>query len=141
MLKTKLIHPEILSALASSGHGSRVLIADGNYPIVSGSSPESKHVYLNLAPGVVTTIDVLRALVDVIPIEEAAVMMPESGLEPGIFDEFRELLPIEISLKPLGRGEFYRIAQDRNTTLVIATGEQRTFANILLGIGVVAEQY
>jgi L-fucose mutarotase len=139
MLKTKLIHPEILSALASSGHGSRVLIADGNYPIVSGSSPEAQHVYLNLAPGVVSVIDVLRALVAVIPIEAAAVMMPESASEPGIFGEFRELLPQDISLKPLGREEFYSTARDCNTTLVIATGEQRTFANILLGIGVVAD--
>lgn len=32
MLKTKIIHPDILAALARAGHGSRVLIADGNYP-------------------------------------------------------------------------------------------------------------
>ncbi len=33
MLKTKLTHPEILQALARAGHGSRVLIADGDYPV------------------------------------------------------------------------------------------------------------
>ena len=29
MLKTSLLHPEILSALGSNGHGSRLLIATG----------------------------------------------------------------------------------------------------------------
>ena len=32
MLKTNLLHPEILSALGSNGHGSMLLIADGNFP-------------------------------------------------------------------------------------------------------------
>jgi L-fucose mutarotase/ribose pyranase (RbsD/FucU family) len=31
MLKTHLLHPEILSALAASGHFSQVLIADGKF--------------------------------------------------------------------------------------------------------------
>ena len=36
MLKTKLLHPEILAVLGSNGHGSRVLVADGNYPFATG---------------------------------------------------------------------------------------------------------
>ncbi|HOS03406.1 MAG TPA: RbsD/FucU domain-containing protein, partial [Candidatus Hydrogenedentes bacterium] len=32
MLKQRLIHPEILDALAAAGHGSKILITDGNYP-------------------------------------------------------------------------------------------------------------
>ena len=32
MLKGKLIHPDIMAALALCGHGDKVLIADGNYP-------------------------------------------------------------------------------------------------------------
>lgn len=38
MLKTELLHPEVLEALGTSGHGSRVLIADGNYPFATGSN-------------------------------------------------------------------------------------------------------
>lgn len=33
MLKGKLIHPDIMAALALCGHGDKVLIADGNYPL------------------------------------------------------------------------------------------------------------
>jgi len=39
MLKTRLLHPEILQALGSSGHGGQVLIADGNYPFSTGAAP------------------------------------------------------------------------------------------------------
>jgi L-fucose mutarotase/ribose pyranase (RbsD/FucU family) len=35
MLKGTLIHPQILEALGRAGHGSQILIADGNYPIAT----------------------------------------------------------------------------------------------------------
>ncbi len=138
MLKTKLLHPEILAALGGAGHGSKVLIADGNYPFGTGSHPNVAHVYLNLAPGLVTVTDVLRVLAETIPIEAAEVMLPASGPEPTIFAEFRQILPADLALQPLGRFEFYDAARSTNTALVIATGEQRIYANILLTIGVVA---
>ncbi len=136
MLKTKLLHPEILAALGGAGHGSKVLIADGNFPFGTGANPVAKRVYLNLAPGLVTVTDVLRVLVEAIPIEAAEVMLPASGPEPSIFAEFRDLLP-GLDLKPLGRFEFYDMACERDVTLVITTGEQRIYANLLLTIGVV----
>ena len=51
MLKTKLLHPEILRVLGSSGHFSQILIADGNYPFISRSGPRATTVYLNLMAG------------------------------------------------------------------------------------------
>jgi L-fucose mutarotase len=136
MLKTKLLHPEILAALGGAGHGSKVLIADGNFPFGTGANPAAKRVYLNLAPGLVTVTDVLKVLVEAIPIEAAEVMLPASGPEPSIFAEFRDLLP-GLELKPLGRFEFYDTARERDVMLVISTGEQRIYANLLLTIGVV----
>ena len=136
MLKTKLLHPEILAALGGAGHGSKVLIADGNFPFGTGANPAAKRVYLNLAPGLVTATDVLKVLVEAIPIEAAEVMLPATGPEPSIFAEFRDLLP-GLDLKPLGRFEFYDTARERDVMLVIATAEQRIYANLLLTIGVV----
>jgi len=137
MLRTKLLHPQILSALGGAGHGTKVLIADGNFPFGTGAHPAAQRVYLNLAPGMLKVTDVLRVLVEAIPIEAAEVMLPATGPEPAIFDEFRALLPKEIALKPLGRFEFYDAARQPDTALVIATGEQRVYANLLLTIGVV----
>ncbi len=136
MLKTRLLHPEILAALGGVGHGSKVLIADGNFPFSTGANPAAQRVYLNLAPGLVTATDVLKVLVEAVPVEAAEVMQPPSG-EPPIFSEFRAILPDNMELKKLGRFEFYDVARERDTTLVIATGEQRIYANILLTVGVV----
>ena len=50
MLKGKLIHPDIMAALALCGHGDKVLIADGNYPLDSKTG-QAETVYLGLTPG------------------------------------------------------------------------------------------
>ena len=136
MLKYRLLHPEILAALGTAGHGARVLIADGNYPFATKSHPNARRVYLNLAPDLLRATDVLATLADAIPIEAAHVMVPEGGNEPAIFAEFRALLP-GLELSTLGRFAFYDAACGPDLALVIATGERRIYANILLTIGVV----
>jgi L-fucose mutarotase len=136
MLKTRLLHPEILRALGEAGHGARVLIADGNYPLVTRSNPGARRVFLNLAPGQLTVTDVLDVVAEAIPVEAAHVMGPSDDSEPSIFADFRRLLP-GTELQRLGRFEFYDLAHGADTTLAIATGEQRIYANILLTIGVV----
>ena len=51
--------------------------------------------------------------------------------------DFRTLLPDDVELTPLERFTFYDEARKDDCCLVIATGEQRIYANILLTIGVV----
>ncbi|HET9598761.1 MAG TPA: RbsD/FucU family protein [Anaeromyxobacteraceae bacterium] len=137
MLRSRLLHPEISRVLGGAGHGSKVLIADGNYPFGTGAHPAAARVYLNLAPGLVNATDVLAVLAEAIPIEAAEVMVPPAGGEPPIFGEFRRILGPEQPLRPLGRAEFYAAARGADTALVVATGERRIYANVLLTIGVV----
>ena len=85
MIDAKLIHPQILSALGSAGHGSTILIPDGNYPFETGANPLAERVYLNLAPGMVTVTDVLEAVLSVTPVEAAHVMARHDGAEPSIY--------------------------------------------------------
>jgi L-fucose mutarotase len=136
VLKYQLLHPEILRGLAEAGHGAQVLIADGNYPLATRSHPSARRIYLNLAPDLVRVTDVLKVLVNAIPLESAHVMMPEKGPEPAIFAEFRQQLP-GIELESLGRFEFYAAAGGPDVAVAIATGEGRVYANLLLTIGVV----
>lgn len=136
MLKTQLTHPEILSTLGRLGHGSMVLIADGNFPFASHTNPSAAKVYLNLRPGQVSATDVLETLLSAIPVEAAHVMQPNDGSTPGIFSEFSALLP-EQELQRVERFAFYNMARQSEVGLVIATGEARIYANILLTIGVV----
>ena len=87
MLKGTLIHPDIVAALALCGHGDKVLIADGNYPLASKTG-EAETVYLGLTPGMPTVTDVLAAIQSVVEIEKAEVMEPADGTVPEVFGEF-----------------------------------------------------
>lgn len=136
MLKGRLLHPGILEALGEAGHGSKVLIADGNFPLATHSNPAAKRVFLNLAPGMLTVTDIVDVLLDAIPIEAIQVMAPDSGGEPPIHEEIRQLMP-GVPLQRLGRFDFYDAAQGSDVALAIATGEQRIYANVLITIGVV----
>jgi L-fucose mutarotase len=150
MLKGRLVHPELLRALGAAGHGAKVLLADGNYPVGTKAPAGASRIYLNLAPGIVSVTDVLRVLITAIPIEASEVMVPDEGPEPPVFEEFRALLREATTLasaaagggtphvlKPLGRFAFYDAACEPDVAVVVATGEQRIYANVLLTIGVV----
>jgi L-fucose mutarotase len=136
LLKYRLLQPDILAALGAAGHGGRVLLADGNYPLATGTRDGARRVYLNLAPDRLRVTDVLEVLIDAVPFEAAHVMQPDAGPEPAIFAEFRSMLPA-LRLEPLERFAFYDAARGRDLTLAIATGERRIYANLLLTIGVV----
>ena len=68
MLKTSVLHPEILAALASAGHRSKILISDGNYPHSTRSKPRAKIVWANFVPGVVDAVTVLKMICDLVPV-------------------------------------------------------------------------
>lgn len=138
MLKYRLLHPQLLGALGRAGHGSRILIADSNYPHVTGTPPHAERVFLNVAPGVLSATEVLKILCDAIPVETAYIMLMADGQAAPIVAEFRALLPAEVEFKPLERFAYYEAVKSPDTLLVIATGEQRLYANLLLVVGVVA---
>ncbi len=162
MLKQKLLHPELLRILGRLGHGSKILIADGNYPFATTLGPNSELVSLNLSPGCVNCSQVLDAIGSAVPIESVAMMGQPSSLDlnskseqtkklledhgedsicdPPIASNYREILSSndyagEITLLP--RFSFYDESRDTNVGLTIATGETEIYANILLTIGVV----
>jgi L-fucose mutarotase len=146
MLKAKLLQPEILHALAGAGHGSQILIADGNYPASTTLGPRAELVSLNLAPGNVTCTAVLEALVATIPIEAAAVMQydktgPYGRTEdPPIWAEFARIFNDsgnKLKFDRIDRFRFYDVAAEETVALTIQTGEQRIWANLLLTVGVV----
>jgi L-fucose mutarotase len=136
MLTGPLLHPEILAALGTAGHGSRILVADGNFPFATRGNPAARRVYLNLAPGLVGVPDVLRVLVETVPIEAAAVMISEQGSHLPIHAELEAALPAGTPLERLDRYAFYDAVDGRDLALIVATGELRTYANVLLTIGV-----
>ena len=137
MLKGNLLHPEILAALAGAGHGAKILVADANYPFSTHSQPNATHVYLNLAPGIVTVPKVVELIAEACPIESAAINVPANGEESEVAREVHRILK-GISIESLGRFEFYDAVRTPDLCLVVATGDTRIYSCALLTIGYIA---
>lgn len=125
MLYGPMTHPQFLRALAAAGHGSKILLADANYPHTTGVNPRCELVSLNLAPGLLDVSQVLDVLKRTIPIERAEIMTPAPDADPveiPIHDEFRAALP-GVEFGELSRWDFYDAARDENVGIIVATGE------------------
>lgn len=134
MLTGTLIHPLILSALGRSGHGSQVLISDGNFPHRTASPASAEKVYLNLAPGLLTVGQILAAVKTAIAVEAATVMAaPSDQPDPECFARYEQEL--SLPLTRLERFAFYEAARSPDVSLVIASGDTAHYANLLLTIG------
>jgi L-fucose mutarotase len=135
MLTIQLTHPPLLAALAAAGHGSKVLIADSNYPHATAHGPNATVVHLNVSRGLVSGPDTLAAIASVIHIESAAVMAPGEDFLP-VHDDYRRLLGADVPVTIMERFEFYEACRSNDLALLVATGEDRIYANVLLTIGV-----
>lgn len=144
MLKTSLTHPDILRIVAQAGHHSKILIADGNYPASTKRGPNAELVCLNLAPGVVTVAQVLRALVSAVPIDHVATMgiPPDDPYakfgEPPAWNDFRTILDqagTGLKLEPILKWDFYKHVESPDHVLTIQTADQALWANVLLTMG------
>ena len=145
MLKTTLLHPEILRVLAQAGHHARILIADGNYPASTKRGPQAVVVSLNLAPGIVTVTQVLRTLLTAIPIDhvntmgiDAADSYARQG-DPPVWDDYRAVLreaQLPLELVPVIKWDFYKQVESADHVLTIQTADQALWANVLLSVGV-----
>jgi L-fucose mutarotase len=145
MLKTQLIHPEILATIARGGHHSRILIADGNYPASSTMGPNAKLVSLQLMPGVPTVTQVLQAILATVPVERANTMDYERTgpyaltEDPPVWPQFRQAIKqagLKLELEPIEKWDFYKAVNNPDHILTIQTADQQRFANLLLTIGV-----
>src|ERR1044072_6473656 len=98
MLKTSLLHPEILRVVARAGHHAKILIADGNYPASTKRGPNVELISLNLTPGVVTVARVLLALLTAVPVNKVNTMgIPPDDpyarkAEPPAWNDYRAIL-------------------------------------------------
>ena len=144
MLKTTLLHPDILRVVARAGHHARILIADGNYPASTKRGPNAELVCLNLSPGIVTVTEVLTALLSAVPIEGINTMgIPSDDPyaakgEPTVWNEYRRVLAAsgsELPLVPILKWDFYKQVESSDHVLTIQTADQALWANVLLTIG------
>lgn len=136
MLKTPVIHPTIMEVLARSGHFAQVVIADGNLPVAAMTGPNSTTVHLNFRPGLLDALTVLEGILEVCPVQGAIVMEKPVEANAEIHDAFKKILG-DVTWDTMERWAFYDKIREPATTLIIQTGEQRRFANLILTVGVV----
>ncbi|ALJ06386.1 transporter [Pseudalgibacter alginicilyticus] len=136
MLKTQVIHPTILEVLARSGHFAQVVIADGNLPVAAMTGPNSTTVHLNFRPGILDAITVLEGVLQVCPIQGGIVMEKPAEANAEIHDAYKKMLG-NVTWNEMERWAFYDKIREPATTLIIQTGEQRRYANLILTVGVV----
>ena len=144
MLKTTLLHPDILRIVARGGHHSKILIADGNYPAATKKGPNAELVCLQLTPGVPTVSQVLRTLLGALPIDHVNTMgippddpYAQQG-DPPVWTEYRQIIAdsgTKLTLEPILKWDFYQHVESPDHILTIQTADQALWANVLLTLG------
>jgi L-fucose mutarotase len=144
MLKTTLLHPDILRLVARGGHHSKILIADGNYPAATKKGPNAELVCLQLTPGVPTVAQVLRALLSALPIDHVNTMgippddpYAQQG-DPPVWADYRKIIAesgAKLKLEPILKWDFYQHVESPDHILTIQTADQALWANVLLTLG------
>lgn len=141
---SKLLTGDLLKALCDMGHGDELVIADANFP---GERVARRLIRL---PGISGT-ELLRAIAPLIPLDAyspapALVMQLTDGdrakgmPDPAIWGEYeailREHYGEDTRVDTIERQAFYERA--KTAYLVIQTGEERIYGNLLLAKGVIA---
>lgn len=133
----KLISPELLKILCEMGHGDELVIADANFPSVTNGQRVVR------ADGISGTA-MLEAILQLIPLDtyapENMMLMQTSNGDPTptIWAEYEKIannLDSNVREAQIERYVFYERA--RKAFVVIATGEEAIYANIILKKGVI----
>ena len=138
----KILSPELLKVLCEMGHGDRIVIADGNFPVES----MGKGLKVVRMDGH-NACDVLEAILQLFPLDtyvEKPVnlmqVMPGDDVETPIWSEYEKLVSVADSRGGNAIGQIERFAfyeEAKKAYAIVATGESALYANIMLQKGVV----
>lgn len=134
-----LISPQLLKVLAEMGHGDEICIADGNFPAESMGKRVVRLDGHGIEP-------LLKAMLGLFPLDtfvERPVMLMQTadGSVPEIWNGYRDIIQSGAETEAftgfemIERFAFYERA--KNCYAVVATGESKLYANIILKKGVV----
>ena len=137
---SKILTGDVLKALCDMGHGDELVLADANFPGQSVADANGA-VFVRL-PGIPVS-EVLEAIMPLFPLDDTthpAYVMDltdadkAAGMEePPAWADFRRLTGQEMGL--IERFAFYERA--KKAAVIIQTGEERKFGNLLLVKGCV----
>ena len=132
-----VLGPDLLAILRAMGHADEIVIADANFPAAANARR------LVRADGITAT-RLARAITSIMPIDDfertAAFRMAVTGSSeiPPIIFEFNTILKAagyKGDIQPIERFAFYERAT--KAYAIVASGEDRLWANLILKKGVV----
>ncbi|WP_457337374.1 RbsD/FucU family protein [Rhizobacter sp. P5_C2] len=144
MLKTisPLLTPDALHALASMGHGDDLAIVDANFPAAQVAQQAGARLVQ------IAGADAPAVLAALLPLFPLDTFVPQCAWTMQVVDdartvpppvaEFRKLLRAAGESEPATLERFAFYEQARRAFVILRTGEQRKYGNLLLRKGVVA---
>ncbi len=138
MLKniSKIISPDLLKVLCEMGHGDEIVIADGNFPAAVNAN------ILIRADGI-SACDMLDAVLNLLPLDQYdsnnfVLMQKCDGdtADTSIWNEYEKILKrYEPNAKISFEERFAYYDRAKKAYAIIATGEEKQYANIILKKG------
>lgn len=138
----EILSPELLKVLCEMGHSDRLVIADGNFPVMS--MDKNAQIIRMDGHGVP---EILDAILRVFPLDtyiEKPVnlmeVMPGDDVQTPIWDVYKKTVEKydERGKNAIGEIERFKFYEETKTAYaVIATSEKALYANIMLQKGVV----
>ena len=141
----EILAPELLKVLCEMGHGDRLVIADGNFPVES-MGKNSNVIRMDGH----SKSDILEAVLRFFPLDtyvdksvHLMAVVPGDEVETPIWKEYEKLVTCSDkrgigTIGYLNRFDFYEEAKTAYS--IIATGERALYANIMLQKGVVTDE-
>ncbi len=136
----KILSPELLKILCEMGHGDEIVIADANFPAASNAKRLVRADGINIP-------DLLSAILSVMPLDQYDsshfVLMEKcegDTADTSVWNEYRRELDKvspETEMEFAERFDFYERAKDAYA--IVASGESRQYANIILKKGCIIE--
>jgi len=138
----RIVSPELMVVLMEMGHGDELVIGDANFPAHSVARASGGRVVRADAACAAELLDAILALMPLDGAVQASVLGMAGPAAPSAAHEaFRGVLarhgygPDGMAL--LSKADFYQRA--RHGYAVLATGEPRRFANLILRKGVITD--
>lgn len=130
MKKTGLLNSKISEVISKMGHTDEIAIGDCGLPIPT----ETQRIDLALTKNIPTFIDTLKAVLIELEVQEVKIASETKIKNPKLYKEIIDLVgDVKISFITHEELKF----ELKNCKAVIRTGEQTSFANIILQSGVV----
>jgi len=141
----KILSPELLKALCEMGHGDKILLADANFP---GKSAAKHCGATFLRADGIGVPALLEAILTMMPLDlytdEPAMVMDvdvrDKGMKIPIHDIYRAIVAKYDPRKEQAVAQYERYAfyeKANACTVIVQTGEEAVYANIILQKGVI----